>query len=280
MRALVLTGGGSFGAFQAGVVKGLAEQGRSWDLIIGTSVGAINGAYLAQAPPSAHAARAGELCHLWEQIDDKHVFKSNVRGILHELIPLPFLPYRPSLFSTKPLHALVYREIAPTPPPTRLMVTAVSLDTGVTRLVDAGEQDIRPWVLASSAIPILFPPICVDGKLWVDGGVRRNSPVEEAVRAGATEIDVVLCFPVRRNLWRKPSLGKRWGVAEVAGLTFLYVMAEFLNGDVLAWKQHRDPPVRIFAPDDIPSITPITFNRSSIEQMLQHGHDVAVRSAV
>lgn len=277
MRALVLTGGGSFGAFQAGVVHGLAERGRSWDLIIGTSVGAINGAYLAQAAPAEHASRAEALCQMWQAIDDKQVFKSNVRGILHELLPLPFLPYKPALFDTTPLRVMIHREMSATPPPTRLKVTAVSLDTGAARLVDAAHHDIRPWVLASSAIPILFPPVRVDGGLWVDGGVRRNSPIEEAVRAGATEIDVVLCFPLRRNIWRRPVLGKRWSVAEIAGLTLLYIMAEFLNGDVLAWEQHKNPTVRLYAPDDIPVITPITFSRASIDEMLRHGREVAAR---
>lgn len=277
MRALVLTGGGSFGAFQAGVVHGLASKGRQWDLVIGTSVGAINGAYLAQAPAEHHLRRTAGLCDLWEGIHEGLVYRQNWRGLVREVLPVPFLPYRPAVYSTKPLQSLIEREIAPTPPPTQLKVTAVAVDSGAVRIADARETDIRPWVQASSAIPVIFPPVEIEGRLWIDGGVRRNNPISEAIRSGATEIDVVLCYPMRRRFWHTPVIGKRWGLADIAALTFLYAAGEVLNGDVVSWRDHNNPPVRIYAPDEVPVMSPIAFKGDMIRQMIQHGREVAAR---
>lgn len=275
MKALILPGGGAFGAFQAGVIHGLAAMGRQWDIIIGTSVGAINGAYLSQAAPEHHLARAAGLCDLWGTINESMVFCQNWRGLLRELFPSPFLPYLPAVYNTKPLRKLIDREIAPTPPPTPLKVTAVAVDTGAVRIADASQTDIRPWVQASSAIPVIFPPVEIEGRLWMDGGVRQNNPIAEAIRSGATEVDVVLCYPMRRRYWHTPVRGKRWGLADIAALTFLYAVGEVLNGDVVSWRDHNNPPVSIYAPDEVPIMSPIAFTGNLIQQMIEHGRAIA-----
>ncbi len=274
MRALVLTGGGSFGAFQAGVLHGLAQQGRRWDLVIGTSVGAINGAYLAQAPAEYQEAQAEALCDLWGTLHQPLIYHMNWKGWLRGIAPRAE-PYAQSIFHTRPLSQMIVREISGSPPPTRLLVTAVSLDKGTVHVADAAKTDIRPWVLASSAIPILFPPVEIDGRLWIDGGVRRNNPVAEAIRAGATEVDVVLCYPLKRHLWLQPEHRTKWGLTNVAALSLMYVVGELLNGDVVAWHRHANPPVRIYAPNSVPIMTPVSFRPETIAKMIEHGRDIA-----
>lgn len=192
MRALVLSGGGSKGAYEVGVVSHLmGTLKRHYDIFCGVSVGAINCAVLAQFPTGEEAKAASELAGLWDTLGDSGVYKSWFGWHLAAL-------WKPSLYNSAPLQEIVRDEIKPWRIATsgkKLRVGAVDLMTGVYHTFTEQYSDVHNAVLASSAFPGMLTPIKFEGTSWTDGGVRSNTPIKTAIELGATAIDIVMCSP-------------------------------------------------------------------------------------
>ena len=181
VRAVVCSGGASRGAAQAGALQVLLEAGLVPDLLVGTSVGAINASFLA-ADPSPERARC--LVKIWQELRTRDVFPTSAGG---QLVHLAL--GSDHLCSPDGLRALLdqhrgYREIEEATVP--LVVVATDLLTGAERRLRAGP--VVPAVLASAAIPGVFPPVSWGRDLLVDGGVVANVPLAAAVAAGADEV--------------------------------------------------------------------------------------------
>lgn len=245
MRALVLSGGGSRGAFQAGVVRALAERGARWDVIAGVSVGALNAAFLAQHARSETLTAARELRTFWDNVrGNESVYRRwTPFGKLHSL-------WRGSLYSTEPLARTVATNLDPEKlrrSDVKLLVGAVCLETGEYRYVDGGTPDIREWVLASSAFPVAFPPRVIDGRHWIDGGVRDITPITDVLALGPDEIDVVLTAPLGEPMGSMPIRQTR-NALHVA-LRSAYLMSdEVFNGDLDRVPEADRLKLRIYAP--------------------------------
>lgn len=175
--AIVLSGGGSLGALQAGQLRALTELGLRPDLIVGTSVGAINGLFMAS---DFSLSRAKALVTLWRGLRRRDVFGGLGVGSLLRLVR-----GRDALASARPLAALAARVL-----PARLEdlaipthVVAVDCLTGLERVLSGG--DLRRNALASAAIPGVFPPVVIDGRALVDGGLVANVPLLQAAHLGA-----------------------------------------------------------------------------------------------
>lgn len=188
-RALILSGGGARGAFQVGVWKYLHEINWVPDLISGSSIGAINAAAIVSDLPVT------QLIHLWT---------SQHRSKLYRLQLLKFLaaalfkkPLRPILDTERMRGVLSSYVDIPTlrQSSTELIITAVNISTGRLHLFNNREINIDHLV-ASGAMPILFPWQTIDGEPYWDGGVMANSPLFTALERGAEEIIVVLLSPV------------------------------------------------------------------------------------
>lgn len=190
MRALVLSGGGARGAYQVGVLRRLIDdERRDYDIITGVSVGALNGAYLAQAGPGKLREVFGRLEGLWDSLTTDKVYKKRLLGDLAGFTNL-------SIYDSTPLIDLVRRTLDPVAVRSsgrKLRVGAVCLETGEYRSATEDDPRLAWWVAASSSFPVFFLPILIDGRHWTDGGLRNVTPVAEAVRLGATEIDVIVC---------------------------------------------------------------------------------------
>jgi NTE family protein len=184
--ALVLTGGGNRGAIQAGALLALFEQGFRPDLIIGVSVGAINGAMLSFYPTTDGVHR---VLDIWRSLDGAHLFGAGSvawRGLAALLLR------RPAAFSNRGLRDLLSRHL----PSHRFSDTAVpflavatNLETGMA--VQIADGDLVQAVLASAAVPLHLPPVRVGGELLVDGAIADPVPVDAALAAGATQVVVV-----------------------------------------------------------------------------------------
>lgn len=182
--AFVLSGGGSLGAVQVGMLQAVMERGVTPGLVVGSSVGAINGAWLALHP---HRAGIEALSALWGEIRRNDVFP------LRPTTALAALAGRGR--NLVPAHGLERllrrhlgdRHIESTTVPLHLVATEVT--TGRAVLLSSG--DLVEGVLASSAIPGVFPPVCVGGHELVDGGVVDHAPISHAVHLGATEVYVL-----------------------------------------------------------------------------------------
>jgi NTE family protein len=204
--AFVLGGGGILGATQVGMLRALTESGVVPDLIVGASVGALNGAVLA-ADPSAAAVES--LTELWSSLSRSGVFSSSVLSQAARLAK-----YRTHLHSAQPLRELLERQL----PVSRIEELAVhfecvaaSIETSSARWFTQGS--IADAVLASCAVPGLFPPAQIGAEHFLDGGLVHSIPVGRAVSLGAERIFVVHVGRIERAL--QPP-GWPWEVALVA----------------------------------------------------------------
>lgn len=182
--ALVLSGGGSLGAVQAGMLLALADAGIVPDLVVGTSVGALNAAYVAGQPWPDGARR---LVEIWSQVRRRDVFPTSPGSALRALAGRS-----DHLVSDRRLRALVARHLtyerleqAPLP----VAVVATELMTGMEVVLRQG--DAVDAVLGSAGLPGVFRPTTVDGHLLIDGGLVDNTPISVAADLGADSVIVL-----------------------------------------------------------------------------------------
>jgi len=183
--AFVLSGGASLGAIQVGMLRALLGHGVVPDVVVATSVGAVNGAYLASHGPSEETVE--ELAELWRALR---------RGQVFPLEPLTglfgFLGVRRNLVPGGALRRLVARNLLHErleALPTALHVVACDVLTGDEVLLSRGP--LVDAVLASAAIPGVLPAVEWEGRLLIDGGVVDNTPLSHAIALGAREIYVL-----------------------------------------------------------------------------------------
>lgn len=182
--AFVFAGGGSLGAVQVGMLKALTRMQVVPDLIVGASVGAINGACFAAEPDEAGVAR---LERIWSKLRRTDVFPFSIVNSL-----LAILGRRDHLVVPAFLESLVESELpCLTLEAARIPCHVVATDvlTGAEVTLTAGP--IAKALLASAAIPAIFPTVRINGQFLMDGGVANNTPISTAVRLGATRIVVL-----------------------------------------------------------------------------------------
>jgi NTE family protein len=178
--AAVIGGGGVLGAAQVGIGYALEQRGFAPDMIIGTSVGALNGAIVAAHPGTA----AARLDHVWTRVRRREVY------------PLGFLASRASIVADHGLRRLIARAGLPQRvEQLRIPFTAVATDlaTGAEALLSEG--DLVSALLASAAIPGVLPPVEREGRTLIDGGVIAYVPVRAAQEAGAASVVVLSAGP-------------------------------------------------------------------------------------
>jgi NTE family protein len=185
--AFVLGGGGLLGAAEAGMARALLEAGVEPDLVLGTSIGAINGAALAADPTPAAANR---LVEMWAGLAADDVLGGSLLGRIGEL-----LRTRTSLHSNSSLRRLLLEYL-----PERFDDLAVPFQCVAASVERASEQwfsdgPLIDPVLASAALPGVFPAVEIDGEHYLDGGLVNSIPISRAVQLGA---DVVWVLHVGR----------------------------------------------------------------------------------
>lgn len=211
MKILVLAGGGSAGSWEVGCIKKLAEAGKSWDLIAGVSVGALNGLYLAMHNKEDVKVAAKELEDIWLGIKGtEDVIKPWLPGWLNYLAAW----VKGSLKTTTPLLALIeskFDQKKLTDSNVGFKVGTVGLGSGQFRTVLKSEPNFARWVLASAAMPVVMPPVELDGDKWVDGGVRNQTPIMSVMpdilaaisKKEDVEMDIILTGPTHDEVLSK-----------------------------------------------------------------------------
>ena len=182
--AFVLSGGGSLGAVQVGMLLALSDRHVAPDLIVGSSVGALNAGFLAGDPSHSGVER---LADIWRGLSRHDVFPISVARAGRALAGRGNALADPSA-----LHRLVARELpydrledAPWP----VAVVATEVLTGREVVLRSGSA--VDAVMASAALPAVFPPVMVEGHLLMDGGVANNTPISVALALGADRIYVL-----------------------------------------------------------------------------------------
>lgn len=272
--SLVLGGGGARGAYEAGVLRYIferipAETGQPirFSSIVGTSAGAINAAFLAAwAHDLATGARV--LCERWASLSIPRVYRIGMRQLWRVQRSL----FKASedggsgevaLVDASPLHELLRAEVDWERLQKNLeeghldvfsvVATELATSRSVVFFQDGGRYDVdweshnpyvRPrnvqitadHVLASAAIPLLFPPVEIDGRWYIDGGLGMNTPVRPALRFGA---DKLLVVSVRKHLtvFQGERIARERGRnaptwAQVVGKTMNAVLLDRANHEV------------------------------------------------
>ncbi len=197
----MLAGGGSLGAVQVGMLAELLGAGVRPDVIVGVSAGALNGAFLAFDPS---LDMVEQMAVLWSRMTTREVLGLSWRSLLG------LLGLRDHIASPLGLRSLLkrelpYRTFAETAVP--LHVVCAELVTGEAVVISSGE--VTEAIIASTAIPGVFPPVERDGRYLVDGAVAACTPITVAAALGVDRIIVLPCgFACALNTISKRAIGR------------------------------------------------------------------------
>jgi NTE family protein len=181
--AFVLSGGGSLGALQVGMLQALFDAGIRPDMVVGTSVGAVNAAWVGAWPDPAGI---NKLADIWRDLKRDDIFP------LGWTAAMGLLGRGTHIISNHGLRTVIeknlpYERIENAVVPLHIVTT--DLRSGKAVVLSSGEA--VPALLASCAIPGVFPPVTVGRRELVDGGVANHTPIAAAIERGARQIYVL-----------------------------------------------------------------------------------------
>jgi NTE family protein len=183
--AFVFSGGASLGALQVGMLQALYERGIAPDLLVATSVGALNAAFVASRPQTVTTAR--ELGRVWRNLQREDIFPVSMGALVGGLCGR-----RNHLVPDRGLRQLVRRHLEFD----ELAGAAIPLHLVAFNLIERrelllSEGPAADAVVAAASVPGVFPPVELADRLLTDGGVVNNTPISHAVELGAERIFVL-----------------------------------------------------------------------------------------
>ena len=193
---LSLSGGGSHGSFQAGVLNKLHNENKRWDIITGISAGSINGMMLGMFSPDNQNDGIQLLRDVWLNISSNDIYRWNWNPIYDQSL-LDSSPLNKTINTVAKKHGGIAKR--------KILIGSVNLNTGILRIFDTKDfsspSRSSQIIMASSAIPVVFPPVLLDGHYYVDGGTYSNELIRPAIKyclnKGYTReeinIDVIIC---------------------------------------------------------------------------------------
>lgn len=278
MRALVLSSGAAKGSFHIGVLHELIlEQNLEYSIITGNSVGAINAAALCHAPIGHLKESFLELEDFWRSIKGNNDIRLLWKPLLHLMAF-----WKGAVYDSSPLQALIKQKIDQEKvriSGRKLRIGVVSYKTGKYIEIDENANDLFKWIIASSAFPGVLSPVEIDGDLWIDGGVKCMVPIQGAIAAGATEIDVILTHPINEGIKLIPL--KR----DITGLNIAIRSLDIMSHEILKrdlnicnfynTTDYDRIKIRIFAPEYSLCKNSFDFDPKKINEMIEYGKKVA-----
>lgn len=270
----MLGGGGARGAYQAGVLRGIGRQFPQLriPILTGISAGAVNAAHLARHPGPLHAA-ADDLTELWLGLAPENVYDIDVLPLLRNVVGWGARlisggrghrrePIR-GMVDTSPLRGFLHRALQAGADDT-LPGIADNIERGVLRAValsaisyTTGQsvtwiegRGVEPWqrpqrssettrltvphVMASSALPMLFPAVQVGDEWFGDGGIRMNAPLSPALHLGATRILTISTRsqPTRIEATQRVVAGYP-PPAQVLGVLYSSIFLDAIDADIV-----------------------------------------------
>ena len=195
-RALVLSGGGSYGSYESGAISALVNSlppsETAYDTIVGISAGSINSLGLSMFAQGQESQGSQYIERVWLNLNgSQNVIQEWPGGLLAGLT------VKSGIYDTTPLYNYLLKS-ANLPPVRNTLMGTTSLNTGnyVVFNSDRSIQDLTRVVMASSAIPGVFPPIKIGTDVFTDGGVTMNSDpmsaIEECLSLNANEADIIV----------------------------------------------------------------------------------------
>lgn len=237
-KALVLSGGGGRGAYHVGVLRFLEEHEWFPDIVVGTSIGAVNGAAIA----SGHNAHS--LWALWRRLETKHVQKANLNPLNGNFL-LNTSPLRDTLEKSGWVN---FDRINSAAAAVHLRVTATEVHSGHL-YVFGNSEDIYPsrtrlepltldHIIASCSIPIVYPATELHGNLYWDGATVANTPMGPAIDAGAEEIIVVIMTPFGDE--EAETIQAPTNILEAASTTLEWALLASFQADLKLFRRVND----------------------------------------
>lgn len=309
----VLSGGGSKGAFELGVICKLKElePELEYDGFAGTSVGALLSAMFSQGNLSEMCEFGKDVWFnkikgnksIWKQRLFKWLVLSGIvilvlfggtivafftsapmwlTAVLGTLclaslsLPIIALKVVKSIYDSSPLKKLVYKNFDPEKTKTtgkKLIVGAVSWKKGKYETADENNPNIKDWVLASSAFPLFLDNIKIDSSWYTDGGLRDTIPLKSAIEAGATDIDVVLASPV--------TFDEDDNMPDLIGQ--LMRTLDIMNNEIFiadlvdVAELHPEVKVRVFMPEKSLINDSLQFDPKTLRYMFEEGQKAALK---
>lgn len=287
-KVLVLAGGSVKGAFQAGVIRRVLEDGFRPDAIYGVSAGSLNATYLVNQlgmqvldGEPIDFMRAGQ--DLWDFWENRITYP----GSLFKPFNLFQLGYTAlvkrfkGLVSMKPLELLISEVLQMRnlhASPVNVKIGAVNIIDGEIKYVDPSFEHYFDYLMASSAVPILMPVVNIVGaanRSFLDGGLREVSPIRKAIDDGAKEIVSICCHPERIEGGHLDT----GNLLELVDRVMDIAVNEILNADLreaqLATKLGKEPiRIRTYRPLQPLQIDMQNFNKYDIRRLLELGYEV------
>lgn len=181
--AFVFAGGGSFGAVQVGMLQALVAHGVKADIVVGCSVGAMNGAYFA-GTPTLDGVKT--LAQVWRGLRRQDVFPVSLRTLVG------FLWRRDFLISHDGVRKLIADHLPYTNlEQARLPIHIVTTDIISGESVVLSDGSASEAIVASTAIPGAFAPVEYRGRYLADGAISSNTPIRVAIQNGATRLIIL-----------------------------------------------------------------------------------------
>lgn len=241
MKALVLSGGGNYGAMQAGALEVLLEHGYRPEMLVGNSAGSLNSLRLAADPSPEGVA---ELQESWREVTKEQVGSVSLLAGLRQLVLKG-----DGLFPNEPLLKFLRAQL-PHATETFADLTAVhgievyalaaNVRDGTPRVFGDCPQDrVLDGAMASIALPPYLPPWPVGGERYIDGGVYSNLPLKTAIERGATELVA---------LWIRPPvkmMGRDEGLLQISSTAF-NLMSQSLSAAEIEFVQRSGVKLQVF----------------------------------
>lgn len=259
MIGLFLGGGGAKGVWQYEQLEKLFASGYCPDMIFGTSVGALHAALIG-------TGQFTEGKSIWNTISDRKIFRFSLKNIL----------FTDGYYSYKPLEKLVKEYLIGKTVQVPFAVTVVERSTKeiAYKFFKHGEvitDHTYKWILASAAMPVIWPSVEIDGKYYVDGGIRDNVPLGTMIDSGITDITAITTENpfIFRNIGkvRKGISGKIHNLSD----TLDTYANELLRNDLATIKMYNTCPkphhvlvqVKILVPETPLPFGPLGFDEAS-----------------
>ena len=263
---IILTGGGARAAYQVGVLRAVADMYPDWhypfDVILGTSAGAINAMALAGSR-GLFRHNIDHLDTIWSGLTTDRIFRSgsfslarNLSAMARKFISRPVASGQVSLLDNTPLRDLLEREINLDNIRATIReghIDAVGLNvcgynTGQNICFFEGAEGLEGWsvgqragirtrldldhIMASSAIPTLFPPVHINREYFGDGATRQMAHISPALRLGARKVMVVGVSANRMSPVKRPEKPGMPTMTQVLGHVFNGIFLDTLDYDI------------------------------------------------
>jgi NTE family protein len=251
--AFVLSGGGSLGAAQVGMLQALFDGGIKPDILVGTSVGAVNAAWIGASPDSEGARRLAEI---WTGLRRDNVFP------LGWTAAMGLLGRGKHLISNGALRGILERHLPyERLEQAQLPVHAVTTELTSGRAIVLSSGPAVPALLASCAIPGVFPPVTIGRHELVDGGVANHTPIAAAVELGARVIYVLpIGYP-----WLHEEPANALGMALQA---LARLVEQRLESEIAGYRDVAD--IRVVPAIQPLAVSPADFSRT--RELIERGY--------